>query len=75
MTFSVLNSVFLEVLTGLVQDDDVIVEVGDPVGEVEDEEDWGRDVEGANVDVVAQLGRSRSASLEKFLKHLFRFQI
>lgn len=47
----------------LAQNEGVVVEERDPVGQVEDDEDGRRDVEGANVDVVAQLGRRRSASL------------
>jgi len=34
-----------------------IIEVNGPVGQIEGEEDGPGDVEGADVDVVAQLGR------------------
>ena len=43
----------------------IVVEVGDPVAEIEGQEDGGRDVEGADVDVVTHLGRlRRTGSLE-----------
>jgi len=44
-----------------VENNEVVVEIGNPVGQVEDEKDEWRDVEGANVDVVAQLDRGRGA--------------
>ena len=60
VTIFVMTSQFGNVST-FIEDDEVVVEIGDPVSQVEDEKDWWRDVEGANVDVVAQLDRGCGA--------------